>query len=397
MISVVRPMDGRGRNALTEQQARAETYKRLDEMAVTAELLAGTEDLAEVLRRLAARAREVTDADYAAISTFDDEGVVTRFVYVGMDDAMARHLGTPPVGRGLLGELARHERPMRLSDLKRAPTFTGWPEGHPDMGPFLGAPVRAAGATIGSLYMTRDVGREAFSESDELSALVLALQAAVSVANALARERYGRIALLEERVRIAQDLHDWTIQSLYALGLEADAMSRDPDIPDIAREAFGSRVDRINELIRGVREYITSLEAATPATQPELSRDLAFVLRQLVPPGIDIVFNLSAPALEELTSRATEDMVSIAREAISNAVRHGQPTKIAVDLRQTEDETALTIQDNGLGFDPATVRSGLGSVTMRTRADRLGARLSVVSIPGMGSTVRVTLARRPVE
>ncbi|HSE45409.1 MAG TPA: GAF domain-containing protein, partial [Gemmatimonadales bacterium] len=102
------------------------------EMAATSELLVGTEDLAEVLRRLAQRAKEVTNADFAAISTFDDEGVLNRFVYVGIDDQQARALGSPPVGRGLLGELARHDRPIRLEDLQSHATYTGWPEGHPD-------------------------------------------------------------------------------------------------------------------------------------------------------------------------------------------------------------------------------------------------------------------------
>jgi signal transduction histidine kinase len=362
-------------------------------MAATSELLAGTEDLGEVLRRLAARARDVTDADFAAISTFDTDGKLIRFVYVGMDEGVARRLGTPPVGRGLLGELARHEAPFRLDDLTQHETYTGWPEGHPDMGPFLGAPIRAGGATIGSLYMTRDRGRESFSEADELAALILSLQAAVSLANALARDRNGRIALLEERVRIAQDLHDWTIQSLYALGLEADALSNDPGLSEDVRQAFSERVVRINELIAGVRQYITSLEAEVPTSPPQLSRDLAFVLRQLVPDGIDVVFNLSAPALQGFSARAIEDLVSIAREAISNAIRHGQPTKIAVDLRQTDDDMALTIQDNGVGFETNTMRKGLGTVTMQTRAQRMGAQLTVLSIVGMGTTIRIAIPR----
>ena len=373
---------------------RMDLASRLGEMAVTSDLLAGTDDLSEVLRRLAARARELTGADFAAISTFDDEGKLNRFVYIGFDEELARRLGAPPKGRGLLGELVRHERPLRLDDLHSHPTFTGWPEGHPDMGPFLGVPIRTGGATIGSLYMTRERAGEPFSETDELAALVLGLQAAVGLSHALARERSGRITLLEERVRIAQDLHDWTIQSLYALGLEADALANDPELSAELRTTFASRVERINELIRGVRQYITSLEARSPVTQPELSRDLAFIIRDLVPQGTDVVFNISAPAMQELSAREMEDLISIAREAVSNAVRHGQPTKLAVDLRQSETETALTIQDNGAGFDTQVVGRGLGSVTMQTRAERLGAELAVLSIPGMGTTVRVALPRR---
>jgi two-component system vancomycin resistance sensor histidine kinase VraS len=112
-----------------------------------------------------------------------------------------------------------------------------------------------------------------------------------------------------------------------------------------------------------------------------------------VPSGVNVVFNISAPAMQELSSREVEDLISIAREAISNAIRHGQPTKVAVDLRQSEAFTALTVQDNGSGYDVNLVGRGLGTITMQTRAERLGATLSVLSVPGMGTTVQTTLPR----
>lgn len=377
-----------------EPAANPEVLRRLGEMAVTSEILASSEDLAEILQRLAQRAREVTGARYAAISTFDDEGVLTRFIYDGMSEEQARRLGDPPKGRGLLGELAMHDRPMRLDNIHESASFTGWPGGHPDMAVFLGVPIRAGGRTIGSLYMTREAGSPPFTDADEAAAAVLSLQAAVSVSYALARERHGRLFLLEERARIAHDLHDGTIQTLYALGLECDALSSRGDFPGEVKEALGGAVTRINELIADIRSYITMLEASTPLAQPELTRDLAFVIRQIVSPSIATVVNISAAALQELTARESEDLLYIAREALSNAVRHGAPTKIAVDLRQTDEATVLTIQDNGTGFEQDSTRRGLGSVTMRTRCERLGAELTVIPIPGMGTTVRVAIPRR---
>ncbi|HMO53884.1 MAG TPA: GAF domain-containing protein [Tepidiformaceae bacterium] len=377
-----------------ERSADPEVLRRLGEMAVTSEILATSEDLAEILQRLAQRAREVTQAHYAAISTFDDEGVLTRFISDGMSEEQARRLGDPPKGRGLLGELAKHDRPIRLDDVHLSKSYTGWPAGHPDMAVFLGVPIRAGGRTIGSLYMTREAGSPPFSDADEAAAAVLSLQAAVSVSYALARERHGRLFLLEERARIAHDLHDGTIQTLYALGLECDVLSSRPDFPSEVREAFGGAVTRINELIADIRSYITMLEASTPLAQPELTRDLAFVIRQMVPPTIATVVNIAAAALQELTARESEDLLYIAREALSNAVRHGAPSKIAVDLRQTDDATVLTVQDNGTGFEQDSTRRGLGSVTMRTRCERLGAELTIIPIPGMGTTVRVEIPRR---
>ncbi len=370
----------------------------LAEMAVTSELLAGSEDLSDTLQRLAHRAREVTGADFAAISTFDETGIMTRFIYAGISEDQARRLGDPPRGRGLLGELAERDRPFRLADVQAHSGYTGWPAGHPDMCAFLGAPIRANGRTIGSLYMTRDRGREPFSEAEESAAAVLALQGAVSLATGLARERRGRLYVLEERGRIAHDLHDGTIQALYAIGLECDSLSNREDFPGEAREAFAAAVTRINDLIADMRGYIFMLETGTPAAEPELTRDLAFVIRQIVSPAIASVVNISAAALQELSAREAEDLLYIAREALSNCVRHGAPSKVAIDLRQSEDATILTVQDNGVGFDLATVRRGLGRVTMQTRADRLGATLTLIGIPGMGATVRVSIPRhKPAE
>ncbi len=374
--------------------APPEIAQRLaDEMSVTSDLLVGVEHLPEILNRLAARAREITGADFAAISTFDEEGVLERFIYEGISERDAARLGHPPVGRGLLGELARHDRPLRLEDLQAYPGFTGWPEGHPDMRAFLGVPIRALGRTIGSLYMTRREGGAPFAAADELAASMMALQAAISVSTALARETRGRVWLLEERERIAHDLHDGIIQSLYSLGLEVDAYSTREDIMDDTRELLVRTVASVNAVIGELRTYITMLEAESPASSPELSRDLAYTIRQFVPDGVDTITNVSAPALQELGTREVEDLLYIAREAISNAVRHGHPTKLAIDLRQTPEEISLTVQDNGVGFDASNARTGFGTITMRTRATRLGATLSILPIPGMGTTVRISIPR----
>lgn len=374
------------------------TLAGLAEMATTSELLATSGDLAETLQNLAHRAKDVTHADFAAISTFDEEGTLTRFIYTGMSEEQARRLGDPPRGRGLLGVLAKHERPMRLDDVRTSESFTGWPEGHPDMAAFLGVPIRAGGRTIGSLYMTRQRGNATFTAADEAAAAVLALQAAVALAAGLARERRSRLYLLEERERIAHDLHDGTIQTLYAIGLESDSLSNREDFPEEARQAFKSIVGRINELIADMRSYISMLESGPGTEEPEITRDLAFIIRQIVPNNIVTVVNISAAALQELGTREVEDLLYIAREALSNAMRHGAPTKIAVDLRQTEEATVLTIQDNGIGFDQATTRRGLGRITMQTRAERLGAELMWLGIPGMGATIRVSIPRhRPAE
>ena len=385
-------LDVTGRHDADATAVRAHRLETLSSMTVTNSALTDAAGLNDMLGRLAERAKVLVQADYAALSIFADGGRLERFIYTGMPAEVAQRLGSPPVGRGLLGALPGNDRPLRLRDLTQHERFTGWPEGHPDMRAFLGVPIVAAGETIGSFYMTRIAGAPPFDDLDEFAAAMLAMETAVAVSNAIVYERSSRMSMLEERVVIAQDLHDGTIQSLYALGLELDLVAGDERATaEQLRETMKSGIAGIGEIISDIRGYIHALESAEPAESPELGRDLGHIARQLVPPGIDVILNITAPALNELTPRAATDLLFIAREAVSNAVRHGSPTKIAIDLRQTSGEIALTIQDNGAGYDQFNARSGLGTITMRSRAERLGAQLTSLSLPGMGTTVRVAV------
>ena len=365
----------------------------LAEMAESNAILVGRDDLSGMLQAVANRARVLGRADYAAISTFDESDNLTRFVYSGIDETLAHAIGDPPQGRGLLGALVRHEEPLRLDSLADHPASRGFPPNHPRMGPFLGTPIRANNRTIGSLYLTREPGGIPFDDADDLALRLLAMQVAVRLSHAVASEQDARIALLEERTRIAHDLHDGTIQSLYALGLQSEALALRSGMPDEVRADLSSHVERLNVLIGDIRGYITLLESDIPHTAPDLARDLSYIVRALVPQGIETVLNVRAPAVHELTAREIEDLLFIAREAVSNAVRHGEPSRVGIDLRQSASETALAIQDNGAGFDKNQVRIGLGTISMRTRAERLAATLSIISIPGMGTTVRVAVPR----
>lgn len=366
---------------------------RLSQMTETNAILLSRADIPEMLQAVADRALVLGNADYAAVSTFGENNRLSRFVFSGVDETLAHLIGDPPEGRGLLGLLVERDEPLRLDDITDHSRSCGFPPNHPAMGPFLGTPIRANNRTIGSLYLTRNPGSAPFNDSDDMAMRLLAMQVAVRLSHALASEQDSRIALLEERTRIAHDLHDGTIQTLYALGLQSEALAQRPTMPAEARAELSTHVDRLNDLIADIRGYITLLESEIPHTAPDLARDLAFIVRTLVPQGMETVLNVRAPAIHELTSREVEDLLFIAREAVSNAVRHGEPTRVGIDLRQSELETAMAIQDNGKGFEKVQVRTGLGTISMRTRAERLGATLSIISIPGMGTTVRVAMPR----
>lgn len=159
------------------------------------------------LHQLAVTGARLLGARYAAIGVLDDKPGVPRlgtFVHTGMDPATATRLGHPPRGVGLLGDLLLRPEPLRLSDLRTHPTFSGFPEGHPQMRSFLGAPVPVEGAPFGYFYLTDKVDAEEFSEVDAATLTVLAEVAGVRVAQARRYEHeQRRSAWLDATLRIS--------------------------------------------------------------------------------------------------------------------------------------------------------------------------------------------------
>jgi len=157
-------------------------FRRLVEVGST---LLSELDLESVLRSVVEAAREVTGAGYAALGVLDENGKeLERFIYLGIDDETRREIGPLPRGRGVLGELIRHPRPLRLPDVESHPHAYGFPPGHPPMHSFLGVPVTIRGEAFGNLYMTEKRGGVEFDEADEEAARALANWAAIAIENA---------------------------------------------------------------------------------------------------------------------------------------------------------------------------------------------------------------------
>jgi signal transduction histidine kinase len=142
-------------------------------------------DLDDVLQRVIEAAREVTGARYVALGVLDArKRELERFVYLGAGDEVYRRIGYLPRGRGLLGELIKNPKPLRVDDLRAHPRSYGFPAGHPEMTTFLGVPIMIRGEAWGNLYLTDKNGGEPFDENDERMVTVLAQWAAIAVDNA---------------------------------------------------------------------------------------------------------------------------------------------------------------------------------------------------------------------
>ena len=150
-------------------------------------------ELPAVLRHVVEAAVTLVEAGYGALGVVDEDGEgLSEFITVGVDDALRRHIGPPPRGLGVLGELLRAPQPLRLPDLAQHPRSVGFPAHHPPMGSFLGVPVRVGDLVFGNLYLTNKLDGSAFTEDDEEVLVALAVAAGVAVRNARLYEQARR-------------------------------------------------------------------------------------------------------------------------------------------------------------------------------------------------------------
>jgi len=359
--------------------------------------LASELELDLVLERIVELAVELTGARYGALAVLTPDGAaIESFLTVGITPEEQAAIGDPPVGHGLLGALITQARPIRIPDIAADPRSIGFPPNHPPMRSLLGVPIAGRGRIFGNLYLTDKREAASFDEEDERVVLVLASQAAIAVENARlideadrnARE-LRRLEVLEDRERIAKELHDGVIQSLFAVGMSLQGLATHADDPETRRRLDGA-VEDVDRAIRDLRNYIFGLRPGILA-----DRQLDQALRDLTEEfgarsGVVTVVDIDERAAGELAALAA-DVVQLVREALSNVERHGAATTCRVTVGTTGEGFLVEIDDDGRGFDVDLATWGMGLANLRDRVTAIGGTLRVDSTPGEGTTVRVTL------
>lgn len=351
--------------------------------------------LKEVLSRLAETAKQISDATYAAIGVPEPEGdAFAAFIHVGMSDELVAEMGPLPRTHGMLDAMLHDPEPARLPDITDDPRFRGWwPEAHPVMRSFLGVPIVSRGEVIGAFYLTDKVGEPEFSEHDLANIGFLASHAAAAIETARMFDESRMLTLAEARERMARELHDALNQSLFSLALTARAASRHLDTdPDRA-------ASELREITALTRQAMAELRALVEGLRtPDVARDglvsaitsLAALLSRVHHIEVEVVAD-TEPNLDGATEH---EVFRIVQEALTNAVRHAQASRVTVTLVNA-DNLEVAVSDDGRGFDPsARAHRGrrLGLTSMRGRAEAIGGVLTITSASGEGSTVRLELA-----
>ena len=186
--------------------------------------IAGERSVERVLRRIVEVSRELAGARYAALGIPDGRGGFAEFITAGMTDEEVELMGPLPRTHGLLGAMLESDQPFRTADIKLDPRFRGWwPRAHPQMGSFLGVPIVSPAGIVAAFYLTDKLDAAEFSGEDEGVISMLAAHAAIAIENARLLERSRELSAVEERNRLARDLHDSVVQKLFGVALAAES------------------------------------------------------------------------------------------------------------------------------------------------------------------------------
>ncbi|KOT90210.1 histidine kinase [Streptomyces sp. NRRL F-5755] len=350
-------------------------------VAVTTALLAGS-DVDDALAVVAEQARKLAESAAGIVLLPTDDGGL-EIVAASADDPA-----------GLVGTQMPPESPVAAQLLAGEPVFVEdsatddrmVTDVAPRFGPSMMLPLKSGGRVLGTLATPRARGARPFSAAERTLATQFAAQAALALVLADAQRDRERLAVYEDRDRIARDLHDLVIQRLFATGMMLESAQRRAVVPEV-QEGIGKAVDELDVTIQEIRTAIFALQQG-PAEAPSGLRTR--VLREIGTAAVPLGFQPSASFVGPVDARVGEltgkNLIAALREALSNAFRHADASRIEVVVDSTvklpdgRDGVRLTVADDGVGIPEGGRRSGLRNLAKR--AESLGG--SSTYGPGLG-------------
>jgi signal transduction histidine kinase len=349
----------------------------------------------ELLNQIARLIQQTFEYYHVGIGMIEGDAVVYR---VGAGDlwddpcfefAPARLM----VGvEGITGWVASTGEPLLVPDVSQEPRYV-WMRGSETRSE-LTVPLKTKGEVIAVLDVQSDQ-LNAFDESDLLVLQSLAHQAAIAIDNARLYEQARRLAVVEERQRLARELHDSVTQALYGVTLYAEATARQlaSERVELATEHLRELRDTAQEALREMRLLIFELRPSVLESEGLVTalRTRLEAVEERAGLGVELRVEGEAPVPPGIE----EGLYRIAQEALTNALKHARASNVCVTLRRGAEAVVLEIADDGLGFDPSTAveGGGLGMEGMIERAAAMGGELVLDSEPGGGTSVRVEVPR----
>ena len=358
---------------------------------ITDRILGGVPE-AELLESIAEHALDLAGADAATVITVGDApGQLVVAAAAGARSGEMRGQ-TLPVEGSISGAVMKSGEAMAFDDLSADDRAYQPMVRLGRYGPAYFGPLRVPKAVKGTLMVANLKGGTPFQPDQLKQVATFADQASIAIEYGRSQAELRKLGLMEERERIAKELHDGIIQSLFAVGMGLQATALMAGSAETSSRLEGA-VEELDRVIRDLRNYIFGLRPGILA-----DRLLDQALKQLASEtqahsrltvGVDIDSGLAAA----LSSRSA-DLVQLAREALSNVVRHAQASRATVTLRREGSDAILEIEDDGVGFEPNEGTLGNGLTNMRERSASFGGLLELNSRNGHGTRLRVTFPAR---
>ncbi|MGW7386320.1 GAF domain-containing protein [Streptomyces sp. NPDC054794] len=361
---------------------------------ITHSLLSGS-DRGEVLGLIAERAREITSAALAVVAV-PMEGTDALTVELALGHEAEAHRGLVlPTDDNLIGQAFSSASPATDPDVSRSETGVFPSEDRGDvsaaasrftgLGPAVAVPIGSGDGVRGVVLLVRAAGQTVFSEKETETLQGFAAQAAVAMELAERRKDAEQIAVLQDRDRIARDLHDLAIQRLFATGMTLQSAGRFIEHAE-ASERVLRAVDDLDETIKIIRSAIFGLRSRDGAAGVGLRARVVRAVGEAAPvlgfaPSVRMEGLLDTEVPKEIADHA----VAVLSESLTNVARHAHADRAEVGLVTDGREVRLTVTDNGVGIPPDGRRSGLRN--MAERAEQLGGKLEWTSPTGGGTTL----------
>jgi signal transduction histidine kinase len=339
----------------------------------------------DVLELVTERAREVSSCDLVLLG-LPARGSDAALVYAYAAGAAADEFrGRREEAGYLAAEVATSGRSAVVERLESSQAVTALGTFRLPAASLMLMPLTVAERTMGVLVFAAGGGNRRFTADDLATAQAFANQAAVALVLAEAQAEKERAALLEDRERIARDLHDLVIQRLFALGMNLQAVSRLPDVPELVQERVTRAVDELDGTIAEVRQTIFALQETGRESPSGLRGRLLRECSEAAPAlGVEpsVLFR---GALDSVVPDVVgEHLVAALREGLANAARHARARSVRVEVLLRDADVVLTVTDDGVGPGTSGRRSGLANLA--ARAAELGGVVDVGPGPdGVGT------------
>ena len=345
-----------------------------------------------VLKKVVDRARLLVGARYGALSVIDDRGQIEAFITSGISDQERAAIGPPPVGHGVLGVTLHEGVRLHLSDIAQHPKSAGFPTNHPHMKSLLAVPVLSQLPFRGNLYLAdKKAGDGTFTKDDEQTLERFAVQAAIAIDNAQLHAKAADLAVAQERVRIAHEMHDGLAQVLGYVNTKVQAANA-----YLSRGKVDDATQQLKELAVSAREAYTDVRESIVGLRalPDQDRSMGDALTEFVDrwreqSGVIAVVTID-PTLR-LRAAVELQLIRIVQESLTNVRKHAKASRVTIDIRRDGETLRASIEDDGAGFKRTDLPRGefprFGLTTMHERAESVGGALMIVSEPGKGTTV----------